>query len=195
MERSRFDRAIDAIDAANADDPTTITVAGTSRPKELAHAEMVTAWVHRLRPDAPEALLLAARAHHIRRWESPRSTYPEGRAGYLRWRRDLSRRQADEVARVLVDAGYDDATVDRVRAIVAKRDLGRDDDVQVLEDAMCLVFLETQFDDLAGRLDHERMVEVVRRTMAKMSPAGLEQVATLALSDQGRSLIEAASST
>jgi hypothetical protein len=194
VDRARFARAIEAIDEANTGDPTTITVAGQTRPKELAHAEMVTAWVNRLRPDAPEALLLAARAHHIRRWESPRSAYPEGRAGYLRWRRDLSRRQADEVARVLAEAGYGQATIDRVRAIATKRDLGHDPDVQALEDAMCLVFLETQFDDLARRLEHDRMVDVVRKTMAKMSPDGLGLVATLTLSNLGRSLIEAASS-
>src|SRR5437763_1628367 len=113
MDGDRFDRAIAAIDAANADDPNRITVAGEERPKELAHAELVTAWVERLRPDAGEALLLAARAHHLRRWAIPRDSYPEGRKGYLRWRRDLEDRHAVEAGEILRDAGYDAATVDR----------------------------------------------------------------------------------
>ena len=71
----RFDEAIAAIDAANAADPAT-----------LAHAALVTGWVRRLDPDAGELQLLAARACHLRRFEHPRSSYPEGRAGYLRWR-------------------------------------------------------------------------------------------------------------
>src|SRR6202030_1192786 len=133
-------------DAANASDPYTIEVAGRRRPKELTHAELVSAWVTRLCPDASEPLLLAARAHHLRRWQSPRSSYPEGRAGYLRWRRDLGRRQAEEVGGVLAEGGYPTETVERVQSIVRKQHLGDDPDVQALEDAMCLVFLETQFD-------------------------------------------------
>jgi hypothetical protein len=80
----RFDKAIAAIDAANADDPNTIVVKGTKRPKELAHAEMVSKWVRRLRPGASDELRLAARAHHLRRWVTPRSSFPPGRSEYLR---------------------------------------------------------------------------------------------------------------
>jgi hypothetical protein len=192
VDRLRLERALGAIDAANASDPYTIEVAGRRRPKELAHAELVSAWVTRLRPDASEPLLLAARAHHLRRWQSPRSSYPEGRAGYLRWRRDLGRRQADEVGRILADAGYPPESVERVQAIVRKQHLDVDPEVQALEDAMCLVFLETQFDELAARLDRDHMVEVLRKTMRKMSGAALALVPTLTLSPTGVALIEAA---
>ena len=77
----RFAAAIAAIDQANADDPNRLVVDGVARPKEQAHAEMMTAWVRRLDPDADEAQLLAARAHHLRRWTLPRTDYPDGRAG------------------------------------------------------------------------------------------------------------------
>jgi len=189
----RLVQALALIDEANSADPNVLEVRGRSGPKELVHSEMVTAWVRRLRPDPPDELLLAARAHHIRRWLSPRSSYPEGRAGYLRWRRDLSNRQAGDAGEILARAGYDDTSIERVKSIVRKQRLTEDPDVQTLEDAICLVFLETQFDELASRLDHDRMVGVLRKTMAKMSPAALEQVAALALSDKGRALIEAAS--
>src|SRR5580704_352617 len=158
MGRDRFARAIAAIDAANGDDPNRILVRGEIRPKEQAHAELVTEWVVRLRPEPSEALLLAARAHHLRRWTSLRASYPEGRAGYLRWRRDLSQRQAAGVGALLDDAGYDELTIERVQSIMRKRDLASDPDVQALEDALCLVFLETQCDDLASRLDRPHMV-------------------------------------
>ncbi len=193
MDRRRFATAIAAIDAANAEDPARLVVRGERRPKELAHAELVTEWVARLRPDAPETLLLAARAHHIRRWLSPRSSYPEGRAGYLRWRRDLSQRQAADVGRLLDEAGYDELTIQRVQDIVRKRNLSSDPDVQALEDAMCLVFLETQCDDLAARLDRPHMVDVLRKTMGKMSRDGIAMVGEVALSAQARALVAEAS--
>ena len=170
MAEDRFERAVAAIDAANAESPTGV---------ELDHAVRVSEWVRRLRPDASEALLLAARAHHIRRWTVPRSSYPEGRAGYLRWRRDLHEVHADEAAKVLRAEGYDEATIARVQDIVRKRGLASDPEVQVLEDALCLVFIQTQYDELAGRLDPEKMDAVVAKTLAKMSDEGRRLAATL----------------
>jgi hypothetical protein len=185
----RFDEAIAAIDAANADDPHTIEVRGEVRPKELAHAELMTEWVRRLDPDAGEAQLLAARAHHLRRWTSPRSSYPEGRAGYLRWRTDLKKQHADEVAEILGDAGYDTDTIEAVQRIVKKVGLASDPAVQVHEDALCLVFLETQLADTTDRLGDEHMLDVIRKTAAKMSPAGLAEVAGIPMRDHDRELI------
>ena len=132
----------------------------------------MTEWIRRLRPDASDELLLAARAHHVRRWEIPRDSYPDGRSGYLRWRKALHGHHARIVGEVLGDAGYEPATVERVQEIVRKRNLARDPEVQALEDALCLVFLETQSDELAARLDSEKMDDVVEKTLAKMSDEG-----------------------
>ncbi len=120
--QTRFERAIAAIDAANADDPNTVVVRGERRPKEQAHAELMVEWVRRLDPEASEAQLLAARAHHLRRWTLPRQDYPEGRAGYLRWRKALHERHAADVAGILSEVGYDDATIAAKRAAGALGD-------------------------------------------------------------------------
>jgi hypothetical protein len=186
VDAERFDRAIAAIDAANADDPNTILVRGKQRPKELAHAELVSAWVVSLQPDASEALRIAARAHHLRRWTVPRASYPAGRAGYLRWRRDLHEQHAREVGEILRGVGYDDDTITRVQDLVRKRGLGKDPEVQTLEDALCLVFLETQFEDLAARLDPDKLDGVVDKTLKKMSPDAIARVADLDLTDVAR---------
>ncbi|MDP1820153.1 MAG: DUF4202 domain-containing protein [Acidimicrobiales bacterium] len=191
-DTGRFERAIAAIDAANADDPVTIELHGHDRPKELAHAELMTAWVRRLDPKATEAQLLAARAHHLRRWTLPRSDYPEGRAGYLRWRTALKKQHAEEVAEILADAGYDADTILVVQGIVRKEGLGAEPVVQVHEDALCLVFLETQLADLADRLGDDHVVEVIRKTAAKMSPAGLAHAGEVPMSDGDRRLVERA---
>ena len=186
----RLTAALAAIDAANADDPHTIVVDGLERPKELAHAVMMTRWVRRLSPDCSDAQLIAARAHHLRRWAIPREDYPRDRAGYLRWRSALRRQHAEDVAAIMRRAGYGDDDVARVQAIVRKQGLGRDPEVQVHEDALCLVFLETQFDALAAQLaDDDKMVDILRKTAAKMSPEGLEAAGSLPLSTEGAALL------
>ena len=188
----RLRRALAAIDAANAGDPQRIGVRGDVRPKELAHAELVSEWVERLRPDASEALRLAARAHHVRRWEISRERYPEGRSGYLRWRKALGAHHAKVVGEILTGEGYAEPTVARVQEIVRKWNLGRDAEVQVLEDALCLVFLETQFHDLTRRLEPDKLLEVTRKTLRKMSSCAVELTAQLPLDPQDRAYIERA---
>ena len=186
----RLTAALAAIDAANADDPHTIVVDGLERPKELAHAVMMTRWVRRLSPDCSDAQLIAARAHHLRRWAIPREDYPRDRAGYLRWRSALRRQHAEDVAAIMRRAGYSDDDIARVQGIVRKQGLKRDPEVQVHEDALCLVFLETQFDALAAQLaDDDKMVEILRKTAKKMSPEGLEAAGALPLSAEGAALL------
>lgn len=189
MTRAPFERAIAAIDAANADDPNTIEVRGEGRPKELAHAELMTEWLARLDPDADEAQRLAARAHHLRRWSLPRSSYPEGRAAYLRWRTALRKQHAEEVAGILAEVGYDDATVERVQQIIRKEGLATDPDVQTHEDSLCLVFLETQLAATVDDLGDEKMVDVIQKTAKKMSERALALVGELPMRPRDRALI------
>lgn len=189
---SLLERGIAAIDAANADDPVHLDVNGVSRPKEVVHAERMTHWVRTLDPGADDAQLLAARAHHLRRWVSPRDSYPQGRAGYLRWRTAQKKRQSAEVGDLLASVGYGADTATRVMMIVAKTGLGHDAAAQTHEDALCLVFLELQLDELAERLGADHTIEVLRRSIKKMSPAGLAAAGSIALSDRGSALLAAA---
>ena len=185
-DTDRFARAIAAIDAGNADDPNIVTVGSLTGPKEIVHAALVTEWVEKLHPDPSEALLLAARGHHFRRWTMPRASAPAGRAGYLRWRRSLQEQHARELGTLLAAAGYDEATVGRVQAIVRKQGLATDPEVQALEDALCLVFLEAQLTDVAARLDSETLAHVIARTAAKMSEAGRAAIADVPLDEHAR---------
>lgn len=190
---TRFDQAVAAIDAANADDPTQIDVRGHAEPLALAHGRLATGWVLHLRADAPESVLLAARAHHLRRWEVPRATYPDGRAGYLRWRRDQKSRHAADVASILATAGYEPAEITRVQALIRRDGLGSDPDTQLVEDAACLVFVETQLLSTAAMLDDDaHMVSVLHKTAKKMSPAAIAAIGQVPLSPEGRAILHAA---
>jgi len=188
----RFAAAVEAIDAVNATDPVLLSVDGQSVPKEVEHARRMTAWVGRLDPEATDLQLLAARAHHLRRWEVPRTEYPEGRAGYLRWRSNQKKRHAEEVGAILTGCGYSEEEASRVGAIIRKEGLGRDPQVQTHEDAICLVFVELQFVEVAEKLGDEKMVEVVRKTLKKMSPRAVEATLALPLDPHSRSLVEQA---
>ncbi|MEI7886900.1 MAG: DUF4202 domain-containing protein [Actinomycetes bacterium] len=192
----RFSRlygpSCDLIDAANAQDPETLIYRGESHPKELLHAEMMTRWVLLLDPQADEAQMLAARAHHYRRWLSPRSDYPSGRSGYLRWRTQAKKRQAAEVAELLGTCGYSDAMVERVASLIRKEHLSTDSAVQTHEDALCLVFLDTQLDDVALKMGEEEIVAVIAKTLPKMSARGVQAVALLDLSAQGAGIVSQA---
>lgn len=99
-----FTTAIEQLDAINAEDPNQLKVDGERCPRELVAAERLEAWVLKVNPDASEALRLASRCQHLTRWAFPRSEYPEGRVGYLKWRKDLSKKHARLAAEVFEGA-------------------------------------------------------------------------------------------
>ena len=190
---ARYGQAVARIDEANAADPNHLELDGQVVPKELAHARMATEWVLRLDPEASELQLLAARAHHLRRWSVPRTEFDAGRAGYLRWRASLKKQHAAEVAAILAVCGYDDGEVERVQQLVRKEGLGRDPQVQTHEDALCLVFLQTQLEAIADQLGDDKTVDVVRKTIKKMSAPGIAAALELPMSPAEADIITRAS--
>jgi hypothetical protein len=169
---SRYDAAIERFDAAHREDPDTETHGGEECPKELLYARRMTEWLDRLAPDAPEAVRLAARCQHLERWKLPRSRYPMDRRGYLRWRTELKNAHAERAAELLLEAGYDGETVRRVQSLVRKERLTDDPDTQLLEDVVCLVFLESYFSEFARKHDEEKLIPIVQKTWKKMTPRG-----------------------
>lgn len=199
IHKERFIEAITRIDAANALDTERIVVHGVDRPKELAHAELATDWVWRLCEGAgaepSEALLLAARAHHIERWTVPRASYPDGRNAYLRWRTALHRFHADRASEILAAAGYDPVTIEATARVIRKERPRANLDSQTLEDALCLVFLETQLELDWERIDDQKMVAVLRKTWRKMSTAGRDAALGLELGERARAIVARALET
>jgi hypothetical protein len=188
----RFRRAVERFDAANGEDPNRELADGVERPKELVYARRMTARLDRFRPDAPEAVRLAARCQHIRRWTIPRTDYPAGREGYRRWRTDLARFHADTAAAILRDVGYGDEVVARVGSLLRKERLKADPEVQLLEDVICLVFVEHYLVGFAPKHDEETLVGVLRKTWRKMSEDGRRAALALDLPENVRSVVERA---
>jgi hypothetical protein len=188
----RFERAIARFDAANSEDPRREPGEHGDEPKEVVYARRMSRWLERLEPRASEALRLAARAQHLCRWKIERASYPEGRQGYLRWRRDCGELHARLAGEILLDVGYDAGTVDRVKDLLRKKGLPDDAEALALEDTACLVFLESELAAFAPKHDEAKLVQILERTWRKMSPRGRASAAALDLPASTRALIEKA---
>jgi hypothetical protein len=168
----RFDATVATLRRSHDDDPRTIEVDGLVRSRSAVYHERLVATVLELDPQASEPLRLAAWAQHVRRWELPRASYPAGREGYRKWRSAAARMHADVAAEAMRRAGWDEDAIDRVRAIVTKTRLRSDPEVQLLEDAVCLVFLADELEAFAREHDRDQVVEILKKTWDKMSPRG-----------------------
>ena len=171
-KQSTYDKARALIDAANREDPNRVTADGRDWPKELLYSERMSDMLERYRPDADDAMKLAIRAQHIERWKSPRNAYPMDRIGYLTWRKDLYKIQANTAADLLQQAGYDDDVTERVRNAVAKKNIKGNPDTQLLEDVTDLVFMEHYMLGFVGKhpdYSEEKWVDIIRKTWNKMS--------------------------
>lgn len=193
-DTDRFQRVIRSIDQANGEDPNSEIVDGVAWPKEQLYGMRMQEWVEELDPGASEALRIAARSQHIRRWEIPRSDYPMDRKGYLRWRTTLYAFHADRASEILRAQEYDAETIEHVRTLLQKRNLRTDTDVQTLEDAAALVFLVHHLDDFLKRDDigEEKAIDIIRKTWKKMTKRGHEAASALTLSDESTALLEKA---
>jgi hypothetical protein len=188
----RFDEAIARFDTANREDPNQEVFQGQKYPKELLYAQRMTQWLERLAPSASETLRLAARCQHLCRWMIPRSQYPPGRDGYMQWRKTQANFHAERAGAILREVGYDGATIGRVQALLRKERLKLDPETQLLEDVIGLVFLENYFAEFAKQHDEPKLLTILRKTWAKMSPRGRQAALDLDLPPAARVLVEKA---
>ncbi|MDH3218881.1 MAG: DUF4202 domain-containing protein [Gammaproteobacteria bacterium] len=167
-----YHSALALIDAANREDPNKVSADGKEWPKELLYSQRMSDMLSRYAPDADDAQKLAIRAQHIERWKSPRNAYPMDRIGYLKWRKDLYKIQADTAAGLLGQAGYGDEVIDRVRNAVAKKNIKGNPDTQLLEDVTDLVFMEHYMLEFVAKhpdYTEEKWIEIIQKTWNKMS--------------------------
>jgi hypothetical protein len=188
----RFEAALQRFDEENSRDPNREEAGGTEHPRELIYAQWLTEWVLRLCPEASEELRLAARCQHICRWMVPRDSYPMTRAGYLQWREGLKKYHAQKAGEILREADYPEEVVARVQSLNLKKNFPGDPESQVLEDALCLVFLEHQFAALASKASDEKMINALQKTWNKMTPAAREIAMGLPYGAREKGLIERA---
>jgi hypothetical protein len=178
------------IDAENEADPNNEIYQDITYPKELLYSDRMYERLMAFQPNASEAVQIAAKAQHICRWKMPRESYPMDRVGYLKWREDLKKFHAKMTAEILKKAGYEDAFIDRVSFLIEKKLLKKDEETQLLEDVICLVFLEFYFDAFAHKHDTEKMKNIILKTWNKMSDKGHQEALKIDFSLENLQLIK-----
>jgi hypothetical protein len=191
-DAARYAAALRRFDEENARDPNRETADGAAQARELLYARRLSDWVLRLCPDASEALRLAARCQHLCRWEIPRQSYPMTRAGYLQWRATLKTFHAQKAGDILRELGYPDDSIRRVQDLNLKKNFPQDPEAQVLEDALCLVFLQFQFAELAAKTAEDKTINALQKSWQKMTPAARGEALKLQFSEREKALLERA---
>jgi len=186
------EKAFALFDAYNQQDPRQVTYEGNAYPLEYFLSRNLYDWVRKLSPGSDETLLLASRCQHIGRWEIPRSNYPGGRNGYFRWRKALAGHHAEIAASLLRQAGYGEAEITAVQQILRKEHMRTDPRAQIMEDALCLVFLAHQYEDFRQNQGEEKVVNILKKTWDKMSEAGRKAAMDLSYTEAGAALISRA---
>jgi len=181
--KGRFQQAIAAFDEYNRQDPNWEPFQGNKVPKEVLYAERMSIQLDKMQPDAPEYLKLAARCQHIGRWEIPRSTYPMDRSGYLKWRGQLKVHHSKIAEGILTECGYDMDTISKVKDLLMKKNLREGTETQLLEDVVCLVFIEYYLEEFAAKHEEEKVIDIIRKTMKKMSKGAIDLAGTLTLNN------------
>lgn len=189
---TQFNKAIQLFDEANSKDPFDELVDGKSFPKELLYAQRMSDQLNRFTSDASESVQLAVRCQHICRWEIPRDSYEMNRTGYLTWRRDLAKFHAKKASEILTEVGYDINMIEKVQFLLQKKQLKKNEETQLLEDVICLVFLNFYFEKFSSKYAENKLIDIIQKTWAKMSEKGHEAALKLNFSDSALALIKKA---
>lgn len=187
-----FQKASTWIDAENAQDPNSEIYQSKTHPKELLYSNRMYERLMDFCPNASEEVQIAAKAQHICRWKMPRESYPMDRVGYLKWREELKKFHAQTTAEILAKAGYSDEFIARVSFLIEKKLLKKDAETQLLEDVICLVFLEFYFDPFVQKHDREKMKNIILKTWNKMSELGHQEALKINFSEDNLALIKEA---
>ncbi|WP_281337455.1 DUF4202 domain-containing protein [Flavobacterium eburneipallidum] len=186
----QFQNASTRIDAENAQDPNSELFQSETFPKELLYSNRMYKRLMDFYPDASEEVQIAAKAQHICRWKMPRESYPMDRVGYLKWREDLKKFHAKTTASILQECGYNQKIIDRVSFLIEKKLLKKDEETQLLEDVICLVFLEFYLDPFVQKHDTEKLKNIILKTWNKMSEKGHQEALKINYSDANLQLIK-----
>ena len=195
QKETQFKNALEEFDRYNSKDPNKEDVNGQLVPKELLYAHRMTDRLLIYFPDAPAHLQLAARGQHIGRWEIGRSQFSMDKKGYFQWRNKLKDHHAAVAEPILKSCGFDADSIKKIKSLILKKDMAGNPDMQVLEDVICLVFLEYYCEEFAAKHSKEKVIDILRKTIKKMSANAIRSLPAIPLTDTLNAMINEASAS
>ncbi len=190
--KSYFEKAIELIDEKNSKDPNLVIYRDKEYPKELLYSERMTAQLKTFEKNASEELKIAVRAQHICRWEIQRHDYEMNRVGYFQWRNDVKKMHGKITRGLLEKVGYNDEFIDRVIFLITKKQIKKDKETQILEDVVCLVFIQYYLEEFIAKHSEEKIIDILQKTWSKMSRKGQESALKLNLPERSLGLVKKA---
>jgi hypothetical protein len=112
--------------------------------------------------------------------------------GYLRWRNDLKKFHAKRAGELLAQSGYAQAEIEKVQNLILKKNFPADAESRVLEDALCLVFLQYQLAELAARTDDDKVINALQKSWKKMTREARQAALELKYAPKELALIQRA---
>lgn len=192
MSDGLLEKIIQEIDMVNNSDPRKINLDDEEVGYELFYAILMTKWVTHFSSDPSISLLIACRGIHFKRWLHPRSSYPQGLAGYYQWKKELQVFHQDEILKLLAAYELDESVLQKISSLILKKELGQCDETQIIEDAVSLIFIEYQLLPLLEKSGEEKVINAIQKTWGKMSEAGHEKALALKLDEVSSQIIQKA---
>ncbi len=147
---------------------------------ELIHSKLVFKWVLKLKPDADEALKIAAVAHDIDRaitgiTEKDLKDYSKIDA----FKQEHAIRSAKFICKILRKHKYEKKIIDKVKHLVENHERGCDKESKILCDADSIAFFEYNIPFYVKRYGKEQAKKKIQFMFKKLSPASKKVVRTM----------------
>ena len=188
----KIQAAFNAFDDYNSADPETELVDGKNTPRALVYGQRMSARLNQFDSNASEAVQLSARCQHVGRWEIARNTYAMDKKGYFQWRHAEKVHQCNIADKILRECEFDEVIIEKVKFLLMKKELQSNSDTKLLEDVICLVFIEFYLEEFAAKHDDEKVIDILQKTIKKMTPKAIDEISSLSLSDKIKLLIQKA---
>jgi hypothetical protein len=166
---------------------------GNQYPSESLYSHRMLQMLEKVNAEASNILKLAAQCQHLKRWNIPRGEYPYNRRGYHEWRRVVMEYQLKEMEEILSKVGISNEDILLVTDALRNQGDKSNSNAQIITDTACLVFIKWYMEPFATKHQSEKVTDIMKKTMRKMSETGLQLISRLNLPTTASQILERSS--
>jgi hypothetical protein len=120
------------------------------------HSKLTKKWVLKLKPDADEALQIAALAHDIDRGATGITESDADFSNYNEFKREHGKRSAMVIRGILEKHGFEEDFIKKVEHLVSLHEFGGDEEADILKVADSIAFFEENIKVFFERCGREK---------------------------------------